>query len=97
MGNSVKVLKPGEEQVRRIAMDIGKQVVAYIDHAYPEAYDGIMSPKSFRLSVRNATANAIMAAVEAADLGLSDTRIKDHEEHRRTMRRLKRASGSYRE
>ena len=85
-----------DDLIRRIAMDIGKQVVAHIDHAYPEMFRAVAA-KSARLSIRNATFNAIMAAMTAADEGRSEERIRQHENHRKTMRRLQRQAGSYRE
>lgn len=86
-----------DDLLRRIAMDVGKEIVAYIDHAYPEMYDGVLSPKSARLSIRNATYNAIMQAVKDADRGRSEAAISANDAHRRTMRRLQRAAKVYRE
>lgn len=93
--NLPKTVGFSDELIRRIAMDIGKQVVAHIDHAHPEMFRAVLSTSSARLSIRNATFNAIMAAMAAADEGRSDERIRQHEKHRRTMRRLQKAAGSF--
>lgn len=78
--------------VRQIAMDAGKQVVDHIEHAYP-AMCGAVAWKSARLSIRNCTHNAIMEAVEAANRGEIEQMLVRHDEHRRTMRKLRRANG----
>ena len=80
-----------DDLIRRIAMDIGKQVVDHIEHAYPAMFT-VVAEKSAKLSIRNTTYNAIMAHMEAADQGRSETTIKRHEEHRREMRRLRKMS-----
>ena len=78
-----------DDILRRIAMEIGKEVVAHIEHAYPEMFDAVSA--SAKLSVRNATYNAVMMHVRAADCGETDKLIKDMEEHRRKMRALRKA------
>ena len=85
--------KRKDEQMHRLAMDIGKEVVAYIEHAYPEMFKAV-AHKSAALSIRNATYNAIIAAGEAFQKGEVDQQIKRHEEHRRTMRKLRKAAGA---
>lgn len=82
-----------EELIRKIAMDVGKEVVAYIEHAYPEAFDGVRSPKSFKLSIRNATYNSLMSSIKAAREGRIDELMASRDRHRREMRRLQRAAG----
>lgn len=86
-----------DDLIHRIAMDIGKQVVAQIDHAHPEVMDAVRSPSSFRLSMRNTVYNAIKSHMEHAEKGQSEQLIEQHEKSRRTLRRLQRAGGSYRE
>ena len=51
--------------IKEIAMDIGKNVVAYIEVQYPEAIKATSS--TFSLSVRNTIYNKIMAALEITD------------------------------
>jgi DNA-binding FadR family transcriptional regulator len=78
--------------VRQIAMDVGKQVVDHIEHAYPKICDAV-AWNSARTSIRNCTHNAIMEAVEAANEGQIEQMIERHDEHRRTMRKLRKAAG----
>ena len=51
--------------VKQIAMDIGKEVVAYIEVMYPQAITA--TSNTFKLSVRNCIYNEIMAALEVSD------------------------------
>jgi hypothetical protein len=88
---ALKPLPPTDDAIRRIAMDVGKQVVEHIEHAYPEMTKAV-SWKSARLSIRNATHNAIMAAVSAADEGRHEQQMRANDDHRRTMRKLRKTS-----
>jgi hypothetical protein len=78
--------------VRQIAMDVGKQVVDHIEHAYP-GMCGVVAWNSARTSIRNCAHNAIMEAVKAANDGAIEPMLERHDEHRRTMRRLRKAAG----
>jgi hypothetical protein len=69
------------ELVKEIAMDIGKEVVAYIEVMYPEAIEATSS--TFKTSVRNCIYNQIMAAIEINDAGQISSRIKDRKQFRR--------------
>jgi hypothetical protein len=69
------------ELVKEIAMDIGKEVAAYIEVMYPEAVKATSS--TFLLSVRNSIHNEIMAAIEVNDQGQIRARIKDRKKFRR--------------
>src|ERR1700676_5350137 len=51
-----------KELVQAIAMDIGKDTVAYIEVMYPQAITATSS--TFKLSIRNHIYNQIMAAIE---------------------------------
>lgn len=82
-----------EELVRQIAMDVGKQVVDHIEHAYPGMCEAV-AWKSARLSIRNCTHNAIMEAVRAANEGAVEPMLERHDEHRRAMRSLRKAAGN---
>ena len=90
MGNDLKPIGPDEDLVRRIAMDVGKEIVHHIETMYPEMTKAV-AWKSARLSIRNATHNAIMAAVNAADIGRAEQSIEANERHRRTVNRLRKA------
>lgn len=79
-----------EELVRQIAMDVGKQVVAHIEHAYPAMLRSV-AEDSAKLSIRNATHNAIMEAVSAANKGEVELMLDRHDKHRRVMRKLRKA------
>jgi hypothetical protein len=91
MSNIVK-LPPTPEQsipdtpwsrdlIKSIAMDIGKEVVAYIEVQYPEAVKATSS--TFKLSVRNCIYNQIMAAIEVNDAGQIAARLADRKKRRR--------------
>jgi len=80
-----------ESLVRQIAMDVGKQVVDHIDGMYPQMFANV-SKASASLSIRNTAYNAIMEAVKAANKGEVEQMLKRHDEHRRTMRRLRKAA-----
>jgi hypothetical protein len=86
----LKPLPPTDDIICRIAMDVGKEVVEHIEHAYPEMTK-VVAWKSARVSIRNSTHNAIMAAVRAADEGRHDEAIERNEKHRREMRRMRKA------
>jgi light-regulated signal transduction histidine kinase (bacteriophytochrome) len=80
-----------DDLVRRIAKDVGQDVVDYLEWMYPEMVAAARSWKSARVSIRNHTYNQIMAAVEAADKGQTEKSLKMHDRHRRVMRKLRRA------
>lgn len=86
MAQLPKVTTPTDEAIRKIAMDVGKQVVAHIEYAYPKMFESV--PKIAKLSMRNCVYNAIIAAVEAADEGRDEQQIKDNSEHRRKMAKI---------
>lgn len=69
------------ELVKAIAMDIGKEVAAYIEVMYPKAVEATSS--TFLLSVRNSIYNEIMAAIDVNDAGQITGRIKERKEFRR--------------
>lgn len=70
-----------KELVREIAMDIGKEIVAYVEVQYPEAIKATSS--TFKLSLRNSIYNEIMAAIEVNDAGEIAKRLKDRKSFRR--------------
>lgn len=93
MANELKPLSPSEEAVRLIAMDVGKDIVEYIEWMYPEMTKAVHSWKSTRLSIRNHTYNTIMMMVKAADKGRDREAIERNDKHRRTMRKLRKGMG----
>lgn len=80
------------ELVKQIAMDIGKDTVAYIEVMYPKAIEATSS--TFKLSLRNHIYNQIMAAIEVNDAGQIQARLEDRKKFRRewlaTYRRMRR-------
>ena len=70
-----------KELVEAIAMDIGKDTVAYIEVMYPAAIKAASS--TFKLSVRNHIYNQIMAAIEVTDEGQIKARLQDRKKFRR--------------
>lgn len=89
-GSDLKPLPPTDAVIRRIAMDVGKQVVEHIEWMYPEMTKAV-AWKSARLSIRNCTHNAIMAAVNAADEGRHEDAMAANDKHRRFMRKIRKA------
>lgn len=87
-----KSVEFSESLVRQIAMDVGKQVVAHIEYAYPEMLRSVAA-KSASLSIRNTAYNAIMEAIKAADIGEVETMLERHDTHRRTMRKFRKGQG----
>ncbi len=81
MKNSIAKIKTPKEIVREIAMDIGKNIVAYIEVMYPEAIK--ITSSTFKLSIRNSIVNEIEAAVQVTDEGLIFKRIEDNKKFRR--------------
>lgn len=70
-----------KELVKAIAMDIGKETVAYVEIMYPKAIDATSS--TFKLSLRNHIYNEIMAAIKVTDEGKVVARLADRKSFRR--------------
>lgn len=79
--------------IKQIAMDIGKDTVAYIEVMYPKAIEAASS--TFKLSVRNHIFNQIMAAIEVTDEGPVKARLQERKQFRKdwtaTYRRIRKA------
>lgn len=88
MANEPAIVDFSEVLVRQIAMDVGKQVAFHIETQYPAMFDAVAA-KSAALSIRNTAYNAIMEAVKAANQGQVDQMLKRHDEHRRSIRKLR--------
>src|ERR1017187_1516702 len=78
---------PGKEVpkdlVKLIAMDIGKEVCAYVEVQYPDVWK--VGNAGFRISLRNKIHNEIMAALEITDEDKILTRLKTRKVHRRKL------------
>ena len=96
-GKAVKTLPPTDDIVRRIAMDVGKQVVEHFEWAHGDMVRPAPSWKSSRLSIRNCVYNNIMSAVSAADEGRYEEWIAGNDDHRRKMRAARRKIGMQRD
>ena len=97
MGTEIKRLPPTDDIVRRIAMDVGKQVVEHIEWAHSDMVRAAGSWQSSRLSIRNCVHNNIMGAVAAADEGRYEEWIAGNDSHRRAMRAARRKIGMQRD
>lgn len=87
MTSHKRVAKPDDPDkalVKGIAMDIGKEVVSYVERMYPQAVSAASS--TFRLSLRNAIYNEIIAALKETD---PDKIVARLEQRRIARRRLK--------
>lgn len=91
MANELKPQAPDDERVKAIALDVGKDLVEYIEWMHPEMVKACRSWKSARISLRNHVANQIMAHVRSADQGRDQSHIAANEKHRRTMRKIRKA------
>lgn len=86
-GKSVALSQPkaggpwSRDLIKEIAMDIGKEVVAYVEVQYPKAIEATSS--TFKLSLRNCIYNQIMAAIEVNDAGEIAARLETRKKFRR--------------
>lgn len=76
-----RVTDPNDAIIREIAMDIGKELVAYIEVMYPAAIAAC--PSTFKLSVRNCVYSEIMSAIQVNDEGKIIARLKERKAFRR--------------
>lgn len=79
-----------QDLVKEMAMDIGKEVAAYVERMFPKAVEAASS--SFLLSIRNCTYNQIMAALETTDADAIATRLQRRKQERRKLRAMVKAS-----
>lgn len=75
---------PDRSLVKGIAMDIGKEVVAYVERMYPQAVEHTSS--TFRLSLRNCIHNEIMGALESTDRDEILARLARRKKERRELK-----------
>lgn len=76
---AIQTTEWSEELIKAIAMDIGKDTVAYVEVMYPQA----IVNSGFKLSLRNHIYNEIMAAIKVNDAGQIEARLKDRRAFRR--------------
>ena len=82
-GRDVAPLDSGEraawsrELIKKIAADIGTDMVAYIEVMYPAVIKA--TPSTFKISVRNHIYNQVMAAIEITDADQIEAWLKDPE------------------
>ncbi len=75
--------------IKEIAMDIGKEVVDYVERMYPQAIEATTS--TFKLSLRNCIHNEIMAAIQVNDEGRIIERLDYRKKFRRHLKKLRKA------
>jgi len=76
--------------VKEMAMDIGKEVAAYVERMFPQAV--AVASSSFLLSIRNCTYNEIMAALADTDPIAIQNRLAVNKMTRRKLRALWKAA-----
>jgi len=91
MANELKPQPPDDERVKAIALEVGKDLVDYMEWMYPEMVKACRSWKSARTGLRNHVYNQIMAHVRSADQGRDEAHIAANIEHRRKMRKIRKA------
>ncbi len=75
---------PRKALIKAIALDIGKDTVAYVEYMYPQAVSATSS--TFKLSLRNHIYNQIMAALEVTDEDEVLKRLQERAKHRREFK-----------
>ena len=83
-------VRPSDDVIRRIAAEVGKHVVHHIETMYIPMTDAV-AWKSARISIRNTTHNAIVAAVNAANQGRIEAWIDSGERARRRSAKMRNA------
>lgn len=78
---TTKAKDPARALVEAIAMDIGKEIVAYVEVMYPQAITATSS--TFTLSLRNSIYNEIMAAIDVNEEGQIIARLQKRKKWRR--------------
>jgi hypothetical protein len=78
-----RVAEPASDEtlVKEIAMDIGKDTVAYAEVMYPEVMTAARS--TFKLALRNHIYNEIIAAIKVTGAGEIEARLEDRKRFRR--------------
>jgi len=76
---------PARALVKGVALDIGKEVVAYIEYMYPQAIAATSS--TFKIAIRNKIYNEIIAALEVTDEAEILARLVDRKKWRREQKK----------
>ena len=76
---------PARALVKGIAMDIGKEVVAYVERMYPQAVRAASS--TFKLSLRNCIYNEIIAALDMTGESEILNRLAIRKKERRELKK----------
>lgn len=77
---------PDVALMKGVAMDIGKEVVAYVERMYPKAISATSS--TFRMSLRNSIYNQIVSAMKLKDPAEIQAWLDARKKHRREMKRI---------
>lgn len=75
-----------EDLVKEMAMDIGREIAAYIERMYPKAVKA--TSQSMLLSVRNSVYNEIMAALAVTDADDIRNRLAQRKSDRRKLKAM---------
>lgn len=89
MPSHKRVSEPDDPNVallKGVALDIGKEVVAYVERMYPQAVTATSS--TFTLSLRNCIFNEIMDAMKETDPDAILARLDRRRRERRELRAL---------
>ncbi len=76
-----KTIDPRKAMNSAIAMDVGKEMVAYLEVMYPDVFEVMNS--GCKLSIRNHIHNDIIAALEIVGTANHLERLKERAEFRR--------------
>lgn len=76
---------PARALVKGIALDIGKEVVAYVERMYPQAIGA--SSSTFKLALRNCIYNEIIAALKVTDEAEILARLARRKKERRELKK----------
>jgi len=77
---------PDVALIKGVAMDIGKEVVAYVERMYPQAVSATSS--TFKLSLRNCIFNEIIAAMRVTDPDEILARLERRRKERRKSKAI---------
>jgi len=76
--------------LKDLAMDVGKEVAAYIERMYPKAVEATSS--TFLLAVRNCVHNEIVATMGLSSIGEIEQRLARRKQERRQLRSVWKAA-----
>lgn len=82
-----KNIPPTLDLIKQIAIDIGKETIAYIEWMYPKAIEATSS--TFKQSIRNHVYNDIMEAIKVNEEGQITARLKERDKTRHYIRKLR--------